>query len=541
MGGFQSNARGSFFSEKPIDFYQFTISLAQIKGGVSDDPAVFTAFYRKPPKFGSKNDQKYVVTSGLRDVIEYIASFQLDAKGEAYLRSELREIMHPEDIEILLQKIKGYNVSQLSIYAPPEGTVMFPGAPLIRIEGPLGFVQLLETAVLNTLGYASLVATHANAIRSLVPSDIKLSEFGARRAQGAEAAMIASRSAIIGGFNLTSNVSAAARYHLPVGGTSGHAIVMAFEGQYEMKSEKDFWNTVQDQYSQVKSMGSDKTMISERVAFATFAYACPDHFVVVVDTYNVMESGLPNYIAVAKALKESGYDNVGGIRIDSGNLAELATAARKTLDEHGLQDAKIILSNDLDYDSISEILEKTKSGTVNGFGVGTNLVTCAKNPSLGIVYKLSKVGETETMKIAGEKTTYPGRTNVVRVKDKRDQFIADIIVDESEVSGGTNGTWECYHAGSVLSGMRGIQVQSFNVQNTFTPLLRPVIANGIPSDDFVSIEETTEHVASEIESLKSLQKRDWPKNGSSVQRENVYISRVLGDKMLSRIRKQIKQ
>ncbi|TLS35853.1 nicotinate phosphoribosyltransferase [Pseudalkalibacillus caeni] len=359
------------------DKYQINMIYAHWKLNRHNNIRVFDAYYRKNP-FGNG----YAVFAGLERIIDYINGLTFTEEDISYLKEQ------PEDYdEGFLQELKEFRFTG-NIDAVPEGTLIFPNEPVIRVKARIFEAQLIETAVLNFFNYQTLIATKASRIRQVAPED-QLMEFGTRRAQEADAAIWGTRAAFIGGFDGTSNMEAGRLFGIPSVGTHAHSWVMDFETELD--------------------------------AFMAYAEVHPDNTVLLVDTYDTLKSGVPNAIKVGKWLEEKGY-RLKGIRLDSGDLSYLSKNARKMLDEAGLDYVKIIASNDLDENVIFNL--KAQGARIDSWGVGTQLITAADNPALGGVYKLVAKQEdgdfTPVIKLSGnpEKVTTPGYKTVYRIISK---------------------------------------------------------------------------------------------------------------------------
>lgn len=367
------------------DLYELTIGEVNFLEKRHEVPVVFDYFFRKVPAKGG-----YVVFAGLSDLLEILETLHFTKEDIAYLRSlkfNGRFIDHLENF-----RFKG------TVYAVPEGEIIFPNCPLVRVEGSWLETQLVETLLLNILNFESLVATKASRMRYVAGNRI-LSDFGLRRAQG-PGGILASKAAVIGGFNSTSNVYAAQLYDIPAAGTMAHAFVTGYESELE--------------------------------AFRAFARSRPDGCVFLVDTYNTLQSGIPNAITVAKEMEKDGH-RLSGVRLDSGDLAYLSRKARAMLDAAGLPNVKIVASNQLDEGVIKSLLEQ--QAPIDVFGVGTSLVTGAPDGALDGVYKLAFSDGKPRMKISEtlQKATLPGIKQVLRMLDEQGQFFgADAIVLDGE-------------------------------------------------------------------------------------------------------------
>jgi nicotinate phosphoribosyltransferase len=330
------------------DLYELTMSYGYWKEGLQDKETVFHLFFRRPPFGGG-----FTIAAGLEELVHYLENFHFDSSDISYLEtlvgSDGTPLFERKFLEYLLQMTFTCDVD-----AVPEGTVVFPHEPLLRIQGSIIQCQILESAILNHINFASLIATKSARICLAAKGDEVL-EFGLRRAQGMDGAMTASRSAFIGGCSGTSNALAGKIYGIPVKGTHAHSWVMIFDDELE--------------------------------SFEAYARSLPNNCVFLVDTYNTLEA-VKKVIKVGKKLKESGKKLLG-IRLDSGDLAYLSVECRKLLDEAGFHDTAIVASNELDETIISDL--KSQGAQISIWGVGTNLVTARDNPALDGVYKLSAV------------------------------------------------------------------------------------------------------------------------------------------------------
>ncbi|HLH56939.1 MAG TPA: nicotinate phosphoribosyltransferase [Verrucomicrobiae bacterium] len=375
------------------DLYELTMAYAYWKSGTAGTEAVFHMSFRNAP-FGSG----FTVACGLGAVIDQVRRFQFHESDLAYLRTINAVDGRPLFDKGFLQFLEGLRFTG-HIDAVPEGTVVFPQEPLLRVQGCLLQAQILESALLNAVNFQSLIATKAARI-CLAAEGEPVVEFGLRRAQGPDGALTASRAAYLGGCAGTSNVLAGQVYGIPVSGTHAHSWVMAFESELE--------------------------------AFKTYAEALPNNCILLVDTYDSL-AGVAHAIEVGKLLRERGND-LAGIRLDSGDLAYLSIEARKLLDAAGFRDTAIYASNDLDEHIISSL--KQQGARITRWGVGTKLVTSYDQPALGGVYKLSAVmgpgGSWQPrIKLSDQaaKITNPGVPQVRRFRSPK-QFIADAIYDQ---------------------------------------------------------------------------------------------------------------
>ncbi|KAI7728261.1 hypothetical protein M8C21_022963 [Ambrosia artemisiifolia] len=393
------------------DLYQFTMAYAYWKAGKHNERAVFDLYFRKNP-FGGE----YTVFAGLEECIRFIANFKCSKEEITFLR----ETLSPTCEDGFFEYLQGIDCSDVEVYAIPEGSVVFPKVPLMRVEGPVAVVQLLETPFVNLINYASLVTTNAARHRFVAGKSKLLLEFGLRRAQGPDGGISASRYCYMGGFDATSNCAAGKMFGIPLRGTHSHAFVSSFMGPDEIieKSLKshdgsrtceDFIGVVQTWLSKLKRLSILKgvfaeTNQSELAAFVSYALAFPDNFLALVDTYDVMKSGVPNFCAVALALNDLGY-KARGIRLDSGDLAYLSCETRKffqTVENEfgvpGFGKTGITASNDLNEETLDAL---NKQGhEVDAFGIGTYLVTCYAQAALGCVFKLVEINNQPRIKLS---------------------------------------------------------------------------------------------------------------------------------------------
>ncbi len=375
------------------DLYQLTMASAYWKTGRSEREAVFHLFFRKAP-FQSG----FTVAAGLATAIEFMRDFRFDESDLQFLASLPGNDGQPLFAPGFLEYLRSLRLT-CDVHAIPEGTVVFPHEPLVRIQGPILQCQLLETALLNMINFQSLIATKAARI-CLATQGEPVLEFGLRRAQGADGALAASRAAYIGGCAATSNVLAGKLYGIPVRGTHAHSWVMSFA--------------------------------DEREAFHAYAEAMPNNCVFLVDTYDTLE-GVRQAVATGLALRKRGHEMVG-VRLDSGDLAYLSIEARKLLDEAGFPKAAIVASNDLDEHIITSL--KQQGARVNVWGVGTKLVTAYDQPALGGVYKLGAIRGDDgswvhKVKLSEQaaKVSNPGIQQVRRFRADG-EFMGDAIYDQ---------------------------------------------------------------------------------------------------------------
>lgn len=380
------------------DLYQLTMACGYWREGIGDREAVFHLYFRKPPFDGG-----YAICAGLADAVDWIEHLRFTDDDLAYLASLRGSKGTPLFEPGFLDHLRGFRFTG-DVDAIPEGTAVFANEPLIRVRGPLIQAQLLETTLLTLVNFQTLIATKAARMRDAAGPDDRIIEFGLRRAQGVDGGLSATRAAFLGGADGTSNVLAGRRFGIPVLGTHAHSWVMAFD--------------------------------REEDAFAAYADAFPDDSVLLVDTYDTLE-GVRRAIQVARTLRDGGHE-LGGIRLDSGDLAYLSREARRLLDEAGFPKVRIVASNDLDEHLITSL--KVQGARIDTWGVGTRLVTAYDQPALGGVYKLAALRSADgrewdyTIKISEQlaKTSVPGVLQVRRFLDEEGKPIADMLYNAAE-------------------------------------------------------------------------------------------------------------
>lgn len=376
------------------DLYELTMMQGYYEKGQNEN-VIFDVFFRQNPC-----NNGYSVCAGLDQVIDYIKNLHFTYDDVDYLRGLG---IFKEDF---LHYLSGFHFSG-DIYAIPEGTVVFPKEPLLKVVAPIMEAQLVETAILNIINHQSLIATKTSRIVFAANGD-GIMEFGLRRAQGPDAGLYGARAAMIGGCVGTSNVLAGQMFDVPVMGTHAHSWIMSFPDEY--------------------------------TAFKTYAEMYPDNCTLLVDTYDTLKSGVPNAIRVFQEFKDAGKPLIKyGIRLDSGDLAYLSKEARKMLDEAGFPEATICASNDLDEFLLHDL--KMQGAAIDSWGVGTNLITSKDCPSFGGVYKLAAIQNEKgkfvpKIKISEntEKITNPGNKTIYRIYEKASGKIkADLICFADEV------------------------------------------------------------------------------------------------------------
>ena len=387
-----------------MDFYELTMANGYFVKGFKDTWAAFDMFYRKNPDNGG-----YVIAAGLEQLIEYVQNMRFSDDDIKYLES--KKIFDPGFLEYLRDfKFTG------TIEAVPEGTIVYPNTPLVTVTAPVIEAQLMETMLLICINFQSLIATKASRICRAAGTSV-IMEFGARRAQGPDAAIYGARACYIGGVNATATALADINYGVPAIGTMAHSWIQFFPSEYE--------------------------------SFKAYAEVFPDACTLLIDTYDILNSGLPNAIRVAHEVLEPAGKRLKGVRIDSGDLAYFSKKIRKRLDEEGLRDCKIVVSNSVDEYLIDSLHKQ--GARIDSYGVGERMITSKSDPVFGGVYKLvavedkTKKGENgekvfiPKIKISEniEKITNPGKKKLWRIFSKETGFgLADLLTMEDEVVDG---------------------------------------------------------------------------------------------------------
>lgn len=437
------------------DFYQLSMAYAYWKSGKADLESVFSLYFRKNPFNGG-----FTITAGLANVIDYVKNFKFDSSDLNYLANLQQSDGQPVFEQPFLDYLSKMEFS-CDIDAVPEGSVVFPQEPLLRVRGPIIQAQLLETPLLNLVNFQSLIATKAARVCISTQGEPVL-EFGLRRAHGIDGGLAVSRAAYIGGCAATSNVLAGKIYDIPVKGTHAHSWVMTFD--------------------------------TEKESFQAYAEAMPDNCVFLVDTYDTRE-GIRNAIQMGNELRQSGREMIG-IRLDSGDLAYLSIEARKMLDEAGFQNAKIFASNDLDENIIQSL--KDQGAQINVWGVGTKLATAYDQPALGGVYKLSALKSAEgkwqyKLKLSEQaiKISNPG-IHQVRRFCRQGEYVGDAIYD---VRLGLEE--EC----TIVDPIDFTRRKTFTSNVQFQDLLVPVFKNGQPVYTSPDIHKIRDFAQRELQSF----------------------------------------
>ncbi|KAM6445553.1 nicotinate phosphoribosyltransferase [Rhynochetos jubatus] len=426
------------------DLYQLTMAYGHWRAGRHRAPASAELFFRRGPFRGA-----YALCAGLAEGLRFLRAFRFSAADVVYLRSVLPSTTE----DAFFHYLATLDASEVTVSAMPEGSVVFPRVPFLQVKGPLLVVQLLETTLLCLVSYASLVATNASRFRLLAGPDMKLMEIGLRRAQGPDGALSASKYSYIGGFDCTSNVLAGKLYGIPVRGTIAHSFIMSFTSLEEVQPRElpplaggkpaDLLALAESWLQRVCELlqtPPEKANRGELAAFVSYAVTFPQDFQGLLDTYCVRRSGLPNFCAVALALHQLGYQAIG-VRLDSGDLAQQSKEIRSVLRACGthfqvpwFETIPIAVSNDISEQSLEEF--RQEGSEIDMIGIGTNLVTCPLQPSLGCVYKLVEVNGSPCLKLTEEeeKMTIPGTKTIYRLYDAVGHPFMDLMALEEEPS-----------------------------------------------------------------------------------------------------------
>ena len=441
------------------DFYELTMMAGYLKEGRADQEVTFDYFFRSLPPHGG-----FAIAAGLEPFVQYVENLRFWPDDIEYLRSS--GTFEEEFLEFLMDFRP-----QCSIQAVPEGALVFPHEPILQISGRILEAQLFETALLNILNYQTLIATKSARI-CLAANGEPVFEFGLRRAHGPDGGLSGSRAAYIGGCAGTSNVLAGKVYGIPVSGTHAHSWVMSFPSELE--------------------------------AFRAFARNYPENCVLLVDTYDTIESGVPNAITVFREMREQGIEVRAAIRLDSGDLAKLSKQAYKMMTQAGLEDPLIIASNDLEEDLIADL--KRQGAKINAWGVGTHLITSRDCPALNGVYKLVAIRENgqwqPRIKISSnlDKATDPGRKRLVRYFDEAGQPVGDVLYHYDE-------PWAT--EGTITGRHRLRPNMNARIKGTCRAdeLLRPVFEDGRRIIESPSVDEIRQHALDQLATLPEEFKR----------------------------------
>lgn len=467
------------------DFYELTMMYGFFKSN-RNERVIFDMFYRANPCGNG-----YAVTAGLSSLVDYIKNLKFTKENIAYLRS--LNVFDEDFLEYLSNfKFNG------NIYAVPEGTVVFPMEPLVKVEADIKEAQLVETALLNFINHQSLIATKAARVCEAAQGKVVM-EFGLRRAQGPDAGNWGARAAIIGGCDGTSNVMAGEAFNIKIMGTHAHSWIMSFDTEFE--------------------------------AFMTYANVFKDNVTLLVDTYNVLKSGVPNAIKVFQKLKdENRLPRMYGIRLDSGDLAYLSKKARKMMDDAGFPDAKICVSSDLDEYLISSL--NAQGAKIDSYGVGTNLITSKDCPAFGGVYKLAAVEKDgkiiPKIKLSENpvKITNPGSKKIVRIYNQENKACADLICLADE-------TFDTNEDLTIFAPVETWKTSTYKAGTyTLRELLVPIFIDGKCVYETPALEDTVAYAKAERDSM-------WEETKRLVNPHKYYVD--LSDKLWTMKKEAIEQ
>ncbi|XP_065226596.1 nicotinate phosphoribosyltransferase-like isoform X1 [Planococcus citri] len=510
------------------DLYQINMAYAYWKAGKTDDHAVFDLFFRKNPFQG-----EFTIFAGLEQCIKFLDNFQYTESDIEYLKQTLPSSIDDEFFLFLSQ----LNTKGIILYAIDEGSVVFPRVPMIRVEGPLVVVQLIETTFLTLVNFASLMTTNAARYRMAAGDNVSLLEFGLRRAQGPDGGLSASKYAYMGGFDGTSNVLAGKMFNIPVKGTHAHAFINSFTDFAELKTKigsgvvldaQDIFlgsqnllnlNTGESEDLLERSIewrkkvapllhcNPEQASDGELTALISFAVAFPYNFVALIDTYDVSRSGLLNFSAVALALNDLGYQAIG-IRIDSGDLAYLSSVSRnlfitiaKQFNLPWFANLQIVASNDINEETIWSLNDQNHK--IDCFGIGTNLVTCQKQPALGCVYKLVELNGIPRIKLSQDahKITMPGKKDVYRLYGSDGYALCDLLQRSNEDAPKVGEKVLCRHPVNQ-------QKRAFATPSGVEPLLKEYWKNGeLCRKPLPSLSEIRQRVRNSLKTLRQDHKR----------------------------------
>ncbi|XP_046742032.1 nicotinate phosphoribosyltransferase isoform X3 [Diprion similis] len=493
------------------DLYQITMAFAYWKSGKVLDRAVFDLYFRKNPFQG-----EFTIFAGLGECLKFLENFYYSDSDIEYLQSTLPASVEPEFYEYL----RNLTAQDVTLCAIEEGSVVFPRVPLIRVQGPLIMVQLLETTLLTLVNYASLMATNAARYRMVAGKNVSLLEFGLRRAQGPDGGLSASKYSYIGGFDGTSNVLAGKLFGIPVKGTHAHAYITSFTGVEDLQNKTlvhkktgitydllalayTYRDSIASELGALVSEASD----GELAALISFAIALPEGFMALVDTYDVKRSGLLNFCAVALALSDLGYQAIG-IRIDSGDLAYLSMTAREVFEKIAVKynlpwfaKLTIVASNDINEETILSLNEQGHK--IDCFGIGTHLVTCQKQPALGCVYKMVEINDQPRIKLSQDvgKVTMPGKKNAYRLYGADGHALIDLLQRSIEDPPQVGDKVLCRHPFQESK-------RAYVIPTRVESLYKVYWENGKISTPLPTLEETRNRVQVSLRTLRNDHKRN---------------------------------
>jgi len=489
----------SFVNPLLNDLYQITMAYSYWQQERHELHSVFDLYFRKNPFEG-----EFTMFAGLDEVIKHCSNFRFEPEHIEYLKKSL-----PHCKPGFFDWLATANCSKIKVYAIPEGTIVFPRLPLIRVEGPIAIAQMLETTLLTLVNFSSLLATNALRHRLVTGPNKTLFEFGLRRAQGPDGGMSASRYAYMGGFDGTSNVLAGYLFGIPIKGTHAHAYITSFTDPSELNvrtmvdtqgKEHDFWEVVSKVYNEAGLKSA--TNRGELAAFAAYAISFPQTFLALVDSYDTLKSGVLNFLVVAVALHRLGY-RAQGIRLDSGDLAYLSKEARSLFVKWGqkfdisyFEKMNIVASNDINEKTLASL--EQQGHEIDTFGIGTNLVTCQAQPALGCVYKLVEVDGKPRIKLSQDmvKVTLPSRKSIYRLWGQADYPLVDLLSMENDSTIPTVG--------------QRIQIlhpfdqkkRAYITPRKVEELLKLYWDQGVVSEEFHSLDQIREYAISQVKQMR---------------------------------------
>lgn len=436
------------FTATYTDQYQLAMAQAYFLKGRKEETAIFDYFFRKLPFGGG-----YAIFAGLETLLDVLENLHFNERDLAFLKKQ-------DFDEQFIKYLKNFRFTG-KVHSAKEGDLVFPTRPVLQVEANIIEAQIIETLLLNILNFQTLIATKASRMK-IVAGDKQLVDFGLRRSHG-PGGYYASRAAVIGGFNSSSNVRSALDFDIPVSGTMAHSYIQSYDEEID--------------------------------AFRDFAESHPDNCVLLVDTYSTLKSGVPNAIKIGKEMAGKGQQ-LKGIRLDSGDLAYLAIKSRKMLDEAGLNKVKIVASNQLDEKVIKSLLEE--NAPIDIFGVGTQLVVGLPDAALDGVYKLAFAGGKPRLKLSENKakTTIPHKKQVYRIRDQDGKLIgADVITLQNEEN--VNGMHHIFESDKWMD-FKGCKSE---------PLLQMAMENGKRLFPEKSLEEIAAFSEQRLKELPSSYKR----------------------------------
>ena len=483
------------------DFYQITMAYAYWKAGVQDEEAVFDLFFRKNPFAG-----EFAVYAGLEEKLRLLESFQFTDDHMSYLREQM-----PHVEKKFFDWLRQIDCSKLKVYALKEGTIAYPRVPLMRVQGPIAVAQLLETSILTLTNYASLMTTNSAKYRLAVGFNKGLIEFGLRRAQGPDGGVSASRYSYMGGFDGTSNVLAGYLFGVPIRGTHAHSYVQSFTGMDDLRdptlvgvdgTPHDFVNIVMEIRGQ---LGYTHTNEGELASFIAYAQAFPKGFMALVDTYDTIKSGVPNFVCVALGLIKLGYKPIG-VRLDSGDLSYLSKRTRRLLNEignrtdSGLSQCIILASNEINRAVLTSLGQQGHE--IDTFGIGTHLVTCDDQPAMGCVYKLVEAKGIPRIKLSQDltKMTIPGKKEAYRLFSEDGHSLLDLMIRVGDKPPEPEKRVLCHHP---FDHIKRVYVTPSKVLP-----LHHCVWNGKRTNPPVTLQECREHVLNQLRSTREDHLRD---------------------------------